>query len=192
MAFKKTYEGLNMLLPFNPDVKAQQSQREKMAIMSILVGLPSEFESSKSQILSGSEISSLQDVFIRVLCTKSPSPPVLVLSGALVSQNNYYSSGRSINQNRNKGVGSQNSSGIVCNYCRKPGHTKLECKKLQYKNQQRVANVMSTTNASEKSVLISSDDCKSNACLISSSSKWVIDSGATDHMTGSYDEEDYW
>lgn len=214
MAFKKTYEELNMLLPFSPDVKVQQSQHEKMAIMSFLAGLPSEFESAKSQILSGSEISSLQDVFSRVLRSESPSPPILPLNDVLVSRNNKYSSWRSINLNRNRGADSQNfepqtldSGGIVCNYCRKPGHTKLECRKLQYKNQQHSADVMSTNNASNKSVLISTDDFvkfsqfqeslksspsinviadsgKSNACLISSSSKWVINSGATDHMTG--------
>ena len=32
MVFKKTYEELNTLLPFSPDVKVQQHQLEKMAI----------------------------------------------------------------------------------------------------------------------------------------------------------------
>ena len=54
MDFKKTYEELNSLLPFRPDVTVQQSQREKMAVMSFLAGLPSEYETAKSQILSGS------------------------------------------------------------------------------------------------------------------------------------------
>lgn len=44
--FKRTYEELNMLLPFSPDVKVQQ--REKMVVMSFLAGLPSEFETAKS------------------------------------------------------------------------------------------------------------------------------------------------
>ena len=69
MDFKKTYEELNVLLPFSPDVKAQQVQREKIVIMSFLASLPIEFEIAKSQILSSSEISSLQDVFTRVLHT---------------------------------------------------------------------------------------------------------------------------
>ena len=46
MDFKRTYEELNMLLPFSPDVKVQQ--REKMVVMSFLAGLPSEFETAKS------------------------------------------------------------------------------------------------------------------------------------------------
>ena len=41
-----------------------------MAVMSFLVGLPSEFETAKSQILSSSEIGSLQEVFSRILRTE--------------------------------------------------------------------------------------------------------------------------
>ena len=44
MDFKRTYEELNMLLPFSTDVTVQQAQREKLAVMSFLAGLPSEFE----------------------------------------------------------------------------------------------------------------------------------------------------
>jgi hypothetical protein len=71
MDFKRTYEELNMLLPFSTDIKEQQKQREKMAIMSFLAGLPSKFETAKSQILSSSEIPFLQEVFSRVLRTES-------------------------------------------------------------------------------------------------------------------------
>ncbi|XP_044508561.1 uncharacterized protein LOC123227575 [Mangifera indica] len=71
MDLKRTYEELNMLLPFSPDMKVQQAQREQMAIMSFLAGLPSEFETAKSQIFASLEISSLYDTFTRVLRTES-------------------------------------------------------------------------------------------------------------------------
>lgn len=45
MNYKKTYEEINMLLPFSPDVKVQQAQQEQMAVMGFLVGLPVEYES---------------------------------------------------------------------------------------------------------------------------------------------------
>jgi len=82
MDFTRTYEELNMFLPFSPNVKIQQSQGEIMVVMSFLTGIPSEFEIAKSQILSTSKISSLQDVFSRVLRIES-SPPVY-----LVGRNN--------------------------------------------------------------------------------------------------------
>ncbi|KAK2970814.1 hypothetical protein RJ640_010086 [Escallonia rubra] len=73
MDFKKTYEELNILLPFSKDIKVQQAQREQMAAMSFLGALPPEFDTAKSQILSGTDITSLQEVFSRVLRTESPS-----------------------------------------------------------------------------------------------------------------------
>ncbi|WMV08547.1 hypothetical protein MTR67_001932 [Solanum verrucosum] len=71
MEFKKTYEELNVFLPFSTNIKVQHAQREQMAIMSFLAGLSSEFETAKSHIPSSSEISSLKDVSNRVLRTKS-------------------------------------------------------------------------------------------------------------------------
>ncbi len=34
MDFKRIYEELNVLMPFNPNVKVQQAQREQMVVMS--------------------------------------------------------------------------------------------------------------------------------------------------------------
>ena len=59
MDYKKIYEEFNMLMPFSPDVKAQQSQQEQMAIMGFLTTLPSKYDSAKAYILSSLEISSL-------------------------------------------------------------------------------------------------------------------------------------
>ena len=97
----------------------------------------------------------------------------------------------------------------MCHYCHKPEHMKRDCRRLQKKTQKtHSANIVSANDTSEKSVLISADEFvkfsqyqeslkssythvhiifesgKPNTCLISSSSKWVIDSGATNHMTG--------
>ena len=60
-----------MHLPFNPDVRVQQAQREHMVVMSFLSSLPSKFETAKSQILSSFDIGSLQEVFSRVLRTEN-------------------------------------------------------------------------------------------------------------------------
>ena len=85
---------------------------------------------------------------------------------------------------------------------------------LQNKKAQS-AHVASTNEAPEKSITTSANDYakftqyqeslksqstpiivafesgKSNTCMVSSSSKWVIDSGATNHMIRSYNEEEY-
>ena len=56
MNYKKTYEELNTLLPFSPDVKVQQNQWEKMAVMGFPAALPLEYDSIKAQILSSPKI----------------------------------------------------------------------------------------------------------------------------------------
>ncbi|KAG8637829.1 hypothetical protein MANES_15G168650v8, partial [Manihot esculenta] len=187
-----------------------------MAVLSFLAGLPPEFETAKSQILSDSEISSLHDVFTRVLRTESPIPSHP--TSALVSRND---SGRHNNRGgsqHSREIGpTSDSGGIICYYCREPEHTKKTCQKLQNKNQRTQMAHMAVDAPSDKGILISEDEYaqftqyqaslkssnsssitaiaesgNSTACLVSSSSKWVIDSGATDHMSGSFDEADYW
>lgn len=91
-----------------------------------------------------------------------------------------------------------------CAYCKKPGHTKFECRKLQYKNSLANNNNNANTN---KTVLMTADEFEryakyqetleknpsghisfSTTAVVASiekpSSKWITDSGATDHMTG--------
>ena len=71
MDYTKTYEELNVLLPFSPNVKVQQDQREKMAVMGFLAAVPYEYDYLKTQILSNPEVSSFQETFSRI------SPPAL-------------------------------------------------------------------------------------------------------------------
>ena len=44
MDYKKTYEELNVLLPFSPYVKVQQAQWEKMVVLGFLATLPFEYD----------------------------------------------------------------------------------------------------------------------------------------------------
>ncbi|XP_071923252.1 uncharacterized protein [Coffea arabica] len=182
-----------------------------MAIMSFLASLSPEFETAKFQILSSPEISSLQDVFSKVLRTENSQS--VQSSSALVSQTNKYEFGKQQYKGGDKGIDTrgQNAEVVVCHYCHKSGHIKRDCKRLQYKNQRtQSAHIASTNDAiiHEKSVTISTNEFakfsqyqeslkssstpvtpitesgKPNTCIVSSFSKWVIDSGATDHMTG--------
>lgn len=65
------FKELNML-PFSSNVNVQQSRQwEQMANMSFLIGLRPNFETAKTKVLLESEISSLQEVFSRVLCMEN-------------------------------------------------------------------------------------------------------------------------
>ena len=76
MDYKKTYEELNVLLPFSPDVKIQQDQQENMELMGFQAALPSKYDSVKMQILSSPEVSSFQETFSQTFRTEI-SPLVL-------------------------------------------------------------------------------------------------------------------
>lgn len=80
MDLKKMYDELNVLLPFSQDVKVQQTQWEKMVVMSFRVGILLKFEMIyKAQILSGFEISSFQEYFILKALTSLRLKLVLLL-----------------------------------------------------------------------------------------------------------------
>ena len=216
MDYKKIYEELNMLMPFSPDVKVQQSQREQMALIGFLTALPSEYDSAKAQILSSSEISSLQETFSRILRTEVSSS--CLFTYPCICPDKQCSFGQTIEskrqRNRNNGPNSNTrgpgSGDVVCYYCHKSGHVIRDCKKQQTRNSKfQSAHIASTTEASDQSVQFSTTELarfqlyqeslrspstpitaivkssNPNKCLASSSSsKWVIDYGATYHMTG--------
>ena len=99
-------------------------------------------------------------------------------------------------------------SHIECHYCHEMGHFKRNCSKLQGRSQSfqsahiaATAELESSTTrmiamtdeefarysqfqASQSSTASIVQTGNSVACLSDSKSKWVIDSGATDHMTG--------
>ncbi|KAA0033068.1 gag-pol polyprotein [Cucumis melo var. makuwa] len=216
MRLKKITAALALLLPFSPDVKVQQAQREKMVVTIFLNGLLPEFGMTKAQILSDSKIPSLDDAFTRVLRIESSPNGVSIpqSSSALISKNNNPRAPRAMDGNvQRKSYDHRKpySTKIVCNYCHKPGHIKRDCRKLLYKNSQQSqhAQIASTCDIPEASVTISADEYTkfqnyqdplqasssstpiastvapgNTKCLLTSSTKWVIDSSATTHMTG--------
>jgi len=71
-------------------------------------------------------------------------------------------------------------SKIQCHYCKKYGHYKSECRKLQYKNKANVTNTECETS-----------DALFLACQVTvqvpNKDVWLVDSGCSNHMTGHSD-----
>ena len=198
----KTYEELNTLLSFSPDVKVQQAQWGKDGFLAALL---SEYDYVKAQILSSPEISSFQETFSRILHmeTSSSTPPSAQMSSDLV--------GRNIGESKKKQYKNSGPE-TVCYYCHKPRHVIRDCKKRQSQNQRlQSAHIASTKKASDQPVQLTTEELAKfhlyqeslkspstpitaiaesgnpNKCLLSSLfSEWVIDSRATDHMTSNY------
>ncbi|XP_075076365.1 uncharacterized protein LOC142163017 [Nicotiana tabacum] len=116
-------------------------------------------------------------------------PTATIDSGALLSrvQKNKSHS----NRNRSSDSRDLKQGEVECFYYHELGHTIRYCVKLQNKNKRsQYANIatsetISPSQSSSPPINTIPESGKITKCLLSSSSKWVIDSGATDHMTGS-------
>ncbi|RVX08747.1 Retrovirus-related Pol polyprotein from transposon RE1 [Vitis vinifera] len=177
MDFKKVYEELNALMPFSPDVRVQQAQREQMAVMSFLSGLPSEFETAKSQILSGSDIGSFRKFsveFYELRMSHLLSTPMFSLQKEKMQK---MQEGKLQNRNRRiqtANVATSDTATFSDSSNKIVTMTAEEFSKYsQYQDALKASTPVSALAESGKT------------CLVSSSNKWIIDSGATDHMTGS-------
>ena len=72
----------------------------------------------------------------------------------------------------------------MCHYCHNPGHVHRNCRKLQNKNRRfQSVHYQKSLKFAFTSIATLVESGKTNTCFISSYSTWVIDFGATDHMT---------
>ena len=72
----------------------------------------------------------------------------------------------------------------MCHYYHYPGHVHQNCRKLQNKNRRfQTCHYQKSLKYASTSITTVVESGKTNSCLISSSSIWVIDSKATDYMT---------
>ncbi|KAK9073711.1 hypothetical protein SSX86_006305 [Deinandra increscens subsp. villosa] len=172
--------------------------------MSFLIGLRPEFDPIRSQLLNESAIPSLQETFARILRHKSMSPKTSSASNsALISRGGFRGGYRGGHRGGHRG-GSEGSytdrrvqrvpttedGNIECYYCHELGHTKFTCKKRLASNFKTQSAHLTSTYEEPTATFVETG--KSVNCLLSYASKWVIDSGASDHMTGSVDEDSYW
>ena len=73
----------------------------------------------------------------------------------------------------------------MCHYYHNLGHVRRNCRKLQNKNRRiQYFHYHKSLTSASTSISTLAELGKTNACLIPSSSTWVIDFRATDHMTG--------
>ena len=77
------------------------------------------------------------------------------------------------------------SRGVACHFCHNLEHVCQNCRKLYNKNRRfQFIHYQKSLNSASISIITLVKSGKTNTCFISSSSTWVIDSGATDYMTG--------
>ncbi|RVW26169.1 Retrovirus-related Pol polyprotein from transposon TNT 1-94 [Vitis vinifera] len=154
------------VMPLTPDVGAQQTQLDKFFMVLTLIGLRPDLEPIRDQILGSSSVPSLDDVFARLLRISStqtlPSDSTSD-SSVLVSQ------------------------------------TTLEEDAVLHGRPPRTAHMAQSSDsplpqppsssASQASIASVAQPGNASACLTHTSSlgPWILDSGASDHLSGNKD-----
>ncbi|RVX02515.1 Retrovirus-related Pol polyprotein from transposon RE2 [Vitis vinifera] len=157
------------VMPLTPDVGAQQTQLDKFFMILTLIGLHSDLEPIRDQILGSSSVPSLDDVFARLLRLSSTQ----TLPSASASDSSVFSFSHYLSRRTQW-------------YPRPPRTAHMAQSSDSPLPQPPSSSASQTSQASIASV---AQPGNASACLTHTSSlePWILDSGASDHLSGNKD-----
>ena len=204
------------ILPKVTDVETYLSNMDQIFMILTLIELGTKFDNIQEQILTGSTIPTFDDIFARLLrhssiATRSQPSEVSNETSVMLAPSHPRSDSQSI-RGGYRGKGQRPH----CTYCNRPSHIRDRCYQL-HGRPPRTAHVAQSSNPSTedqppspsqgvtltpseyeeflrlthaaKSTSIASIAQTSNAStyLAHSLGPWILDSGASDHLSGNKD-----
>ncbi|XP_076932831.1 uncharacterized protein LOC143598514 [Bidens hawaiensis] len=208
--FSTIQDELRSMFPPTTDLKVQEERNAKMDVMTFIAGISPKYSSARPLLLSNpaatTSIASMYHL-LREMYGPNETRPSTDTSAMHTSTGKGI--GRGSHQTHKRGIG--RGGGLICHYCKEPGHTKWDCPNRPPGSQPpprpkaRIATTgeASDPNATPAYTFSEEDYCRLQHLLASQttppapsakaansstfpslSSSWVIDSGATHHMTG--------
>nr|CAD1826176.1 unnamed protein product [Ananas comosus var. bracteatus] len=207
------WQELSYYVPISTDPQVIRKRIEQDQIFEMLAGLDSDYEAIRSQILMQSELPSLNDV-CALLQREEKRRAVMKPTEQSNMEHSAFFSNTATNRGRgDRGRGRGRGRGFGdrprCSHCNKLGHVKERCWELYGRPMElpeaNVANASKESNvptsleklaelldaytkqkSSSAHVSLHSEIGKTaSAHLVESSpATWIVDTGATDHMTG--------
>ena len=160
--------------------------------MHLLYSLPPSYKSFRDTMLYGKENISLEEVCSSLLTRDKMDTLHHEENGE-----GLYTRGRPTDRGSSRARSKSKHRNLTCNYCKKPGHIKKDCYKLQKKNQTN-ADYSKVKQSGEASLASSDDDCAlciedpsigSSEVSITAHDKasrrdeWTLDSACSFHIT---------
>ncbi|KAG8499626.1 hypothetical protein CXB51_006086 [Gossypium anomalum] len=194
------HEHLTVFKEILSNLEAMEVQYDKEDLgLILLCSLPPSYSTFRDTILYSRESLTVDEVYdsltsydkMKHLVVKPDSQGEGLIVRGRQDQNTDDDRGRTQERNhrgKSKGRSKSSNRGKTCNFCKKKGHIKSECYKLQNKIKREAANQKGKQpeNSGEANVV---EDYSDGELLVTSvndskvSEEWILDSGCTFHMS---------
>ncbi|KAG8479428.1 hypothetical protein CXB51_029898 [Gossypium anomalum] len=198
------HEHLTVFKEILSNLEAMEVQYDKEDLgLILLCSLPPSYSTFRDTILYSRESLTVDEVYdsltsydkMKHLVVKPDSQGEGLIVRGRQDQNADDDRGRTQERNprgKSKGRSKSSNRGKTCNFCKKKGHIKSECYKLQNKIKREAANQKGKQpeNSGEADVV---EDYSDGELLVASvndskvSEEWILDSGCTFHMSPNRD-----
>ncbi|RVX00497.1 hypothetical protein CK203_036922 [Vitis vinifera] len=155
---------------------------EKEHIYKFLLGLNKNLDEVRGRVLSIKPLPSVREVFSEIRREESRQKVMLGTQNSSKNLENSALVARGTQSNNNNHQTKKNR--LWCDHCRKPGHTKETCWHLHGKLADWKPSRPQQNREGWGYTVAAEEDTSGTISNLENHTTWIVDSGASDHMTG--------